>query len=80
MPDKHITFSESFLGLGSFVLATLIAPQTIDDLWEKYSNARKSGNYPSSHSFENLVLTVDVLFAVGAVAEPDQSGVLRRCV
>jgi len=79
MPDKHITFSESLLGLGSFVLDALTVPQTIDDLWDRYAKARKSGDYPSPHTFENLVLTVDVLFAVGAVCEPDQSGVLRRC-
>ncbi len=79
MPDKHISFSESLLGLGSFVLDALTVPQTIDDLWEKYGKARRSGDYPSPHSFENLVLTVDMLFAVGAVNEPDHSGVLRRC-
>lgn len=79
MPDKHINFSESLLGLGSFVLDALTVPQTIDDLWDRYGKSWKAGNYPSPHTFENLVLAIDVLFAVGAVHEPDQSGVLRRC-
>lgn len=80
MPDKHIRFSESLLGLGSFLLESLMSPRTIDDLWIDYGKARMSGKYPAPHTFENLVLAVDVLFAIGAVEELDQSGVLRRCV
>lgn len=79
MPDKHIKFSECLLGLGSFVLESLSGPQTIDDLWEEFCRARNSGVYPSPHSFENLVLAVDALFAIGAIAEIDQSGVLQLC-
>jgi len=79
MPDKHIKFAESLLGLGSFVLDALTAPQTIDDLWDRYSKARKAGEYPAPHTFENLVLAVDLLFAIGAVYELDNSGVLQRC-
>jgi hypothetical protein len=79
MPDKHIKFSESLLGLGSYVLDALSAPQTIDDLWEGYGKARKAGAYPASHTFENLVLAVDILFAIGAVTEVEHSGALRRC-
>lgn len=79
MPDKHIKFSESLLGLGSFLLDALSAPQTIDDLWTVYGKARKAGEYRAPHTFENLVLAVDILFAIGAVKEHDHSGVLRRC-
>lgn len=79
MPDKHIKLSESLLGLGSYVLEALSAPQTIDDLWHSFCKARNTGTYPAQHSFENLVLAVDILYAIGAVAELDQSGVLRRC-
>ena len=79
MPDKHIKFSESLFGLGGFVLENLSGPQTIDDLWEEFCRARNREAYPSPHSFENLVLAVDVLFAIGAIAEIDQSGVLRLC-
>lgn len=80
MPDKHIRFSESLLGLGSYVLEALSSPQTIDDLWNGFCVARSAGLYPAQHSFENLVLAVDILFAIGAVTELDQSGVLQRCV
>lgn len=79
MPDKHIRFAESLLGLGSFVLDALTTPQAIDDLWGAYRKARKGGHYPAPHTFENLVLAVDLLFAIGAVRESDHSGVLQRC-
>jgi hypothetical protein len=80
MPDKHIRFAESLLGLGSFVLDALATPQTVDDLWAAYGKARSAGFNLAPHTFENLVLAVDVLFAVGAVTESDHSGVLQRCV
>ena len=80
MPDKHIKFSESLLGLGAYVLEALSSPQTIDDLWYGFCRARSAELYPSQHSFENLVLAVDTLFAIGAVSELDQSGVLQRCI
>lgn len=79
MPDKHIKFSESLLGLGSYVLEALSTPQTIDDLWSNFSKACRAGNYPARHSFENLVLAVDTLYAIGAVEECEQNGVLKRC-
>ncbi len=36
MPKKHISLSESFIGLGAFVLQTLSSPLTIDSCWEKF--------------------------------------------
>lgn len=79
MPDKHIKFSESLLGLGSFALEKLASPQTIDDLWVEFCKCRNNGAYPSPHSFENLVLAVDTLYAIGAIAPIGQDGILRLC-
>lgn len=79
MPDKHIRFAESLIGLGSFVLELLNEPRTIDELWVLFGRHRTSGKYPAPHSFENLVLAVGVLYAIGAVSEDEQSGVLSRC-
>lgn len=79
MPDKHIKFGESLLGLGSYVLESLSAPKIIDDLWLAFRASIDGGGFPSSHSFEHLVLAVDVLYAIGAVEEAERPGVLRRC-
>ncbi|AMB86577.1 hypothetical protein AWM79_15205 [Pseudomonas agarici] len=78
MPDKHIKFAESLIGLGSFILEELDEPKSIDTLWDAFRQARLAKEYPSPHSFESLVLAVDVLFAIGAI-EPAKLGVLKKC-
>lgn len=79
MPDKHIRFAESLVGLGSFVLEVLDEPKTIDELWILLGRHEASDTFPAAHSFENLVLTIDALFAIGALTEDVQTGVLRKC-
>lgn len=79
MPDKHIRLSESFYGLGSFLLELLTTPKTIDELWRLFSKAVIGKEYPSQHSFENVVFAVDFLFAVGAV-KLKSDGALEKCV
>ena len=79
MPDKHIQIGESLLGLSSHVIELLTLPQTIDELWASFRELMDHGGYPAEHSFENLVLAVDVLFALGAVKEVDHLGMLQRC-
>jgi len=66
LPDKHITFAESLLGLGYFVLDNLKSPATIDQVWRNFEKVR-GNEYPAFHSFDNLVLAVDALYAIGAV-------------
>jgi hypothetical protein len=78
MPDKHIKLSESLYGLGGYALGLLSKPATIDDLWSEISSDIREGVYPAQHSFENLVLALDALFAIGAV-ELKPSGVLSKC-
>jgi hypothetical protein len=77
MPDKHIGFAESLIGLGSFVLDNLKTPKDIDLLWKLFENARGK-EFPAFHSFDNLLLAVDMLFAINAVHMLD-NGKLERC-
>ena len=44
MPDKHVKFSESLIGLGSFVLESLDEPMSIDALWKSFKQARTEQN------------------------------------
>lgn len=76
LPDKHISFAESLLGLGHFVLESLQSPITIDNLWRSFEKIQ-GNEYPAYHSFDNLVLAVDALYAIGAI-DLDDEGQLRR--
>jgi hypothetical protein len=80
MPDKHIRWQESLLGFSSYILECLAVPQSVDDLWERYQLDLEHGRYVANQSFGNLVLALDVLFAVGAIdiSPDDFDGVLRR--
>jgi hypothetical protein len=71
-PDKHVKLSESFLGLGSYVIKQLDSPKTIDQIWKNLSAAQQINDFPSYHSFENLVLTLDMLYGLGIIEENDK--------
>lgn len=38
MPKKHILLSESYIGLGAFVLQILTSPLTLDSCWDQVYN------------------------------------------
>lgn len=80
MPDKHIKLSESYIGLGAFILETLTRPKTIDHIWMSFKKARKADKYPSVHSFESVIIALDMLYAIGAIQEvEDKEGWYKRC-
>lgn len=78
LPDKHIRFSESLLGLGALVLESLDVPKGIDALWDELHSQMGGNEFPAKHSFDNLVLTVDILFAIRAITL-HRNGRLVRC-
>jgi len=69
VPAKHINFSESLLGFGSYVLKNLDNPKTVDELWYKYQSDIEKKEYYSNHSFDNLMLTIIFLFSIGSIDE-----------
>jgi len=71
IPAKHITFSESLLGFGSYILKSLDRPKTIDELWNKYQLDIEKKEYYSNHSFDNLMLTIIFLFSIGSINQKD---------
>ena len=78
LPTKHINFSQSLLGLGSYVLSQLQSPKSIDELWEKYEVDYENKIYLAKHSFDNLIMTLLFLYSIGSVSEQD--GVIKKCV
>lgn len=69
MPDKHIRFSESLFGFGSYIIEKLKKPQSVDELWESYQSDFQDNVYPAKHSFDNLLLTLVFLYSVSLTDE-----------
>jgi hypothetical protein len=78
LPTKHINFSQSLLGLGSYVLMQLQSPKNIDELWKKYETDYENEIYLAKHSFDNLIMTLLFLYSIGSILEKD--GVIKKCV
>lgn len=78
LPSKHLNFSGSLLGLGSYILTKISEePLSIDELWLEYSHDSKNGKYYASHSFDNLILTLLFLYSINTITEV--KGVIYRC-
>jgi hypothetical protein len=71
LPTKHISINRSLLGVGAKIIEQLQYPRTVSSLWSAVSTM------PEVATFERFVLTLDLLYAIGAI-EID-SGLLRRC-
>ena len=70
LPNKHVPTSRSLVGIGALVLEKLEASSTVSELWELVRNEEEVG------SFHNFVLSLDCLYAIGAI-DYDQ-GLLNR--
>lgn len=61
LPTKHLPLERTLLAAGARVLELLERPLTVSGLWDR---VRQDVAFPS---FDHLVLTLDVLFALGMV-------------
>ncbi|MBX9255311.1 hypothetical protein H1Q63_15410 [Desmonostoc muscorum CCALA 125] len=71
LPTKHISTSHSLLGVGATILEQLYQPRTVSSLWSAVATM------PEVATFERFVLTLDLLYAMGAIEM--NTGLLRRC-
>ncbi|MGL5651783.1 MAG: ABC-three component system middle component 6 [Paraclostridium sp.] len=68
MPGKNINMSESLIGLGAFVLSILDTPKSIDDCWKHLNEIYiDTGKINKKHTFDNFILTIDLLYIIGSV-------------
>jgi hypothetical protein len=67
LPSKHIRNCESLIGLGSILLSKLEEPQTIDELWIEFEKINNTPDCPTLHSFDNVILALDLLFVLGKI-------------
>lgn len=77
LPDKHIRFSESLLGLGAFVLEEIETTKNLDTLWIALRKAMATDQMPATHSIDNLVLAIDMLYGIGALQLSDDGTLVR---
>ena len=61
LPNKHVPTSRSLVGIGALLLGHLEDSSTVSSLWEMVKNEQEIG------SFRNFVLTLDYLYAIGAI-------------
>jgi len=69
VPAKHISFSESLLGLGSYLLKILNKPKSIDEIWNEFQDDIENNNYPVNHSLDNLMLSIIFLYSINSICE-----------
>lgn len=69
LPKKHISMSASLMGLGAIVLKIITeTPLTIDGCWETLNKKYiDQGLIKKKHSFDNLILTIDLLYMLGVI-------------
>lgn len=61
LPTKHVSLDNSLLGAGAVVLSLLSEPMTTTGIWERVKHAPEIGTY------SRFVLTLDFLYAMGAI-------------
>lgn len=78
LPNKHITISQSLLGLGGFILTFLNTPQTVDEIWKSLEKVSGSSKFPANHTFENMILAIDYLYIIRAI-DYSKEGKITLC-
>lgn len=77
MPSKHINFSQSLLGFGSYILSKLDKPMAVDDVWKIYQNDLSKNQFTAKHSFDNLMMTFILLYSINAIES--KNGLIYKC-
>lgn len=68
LPSKHIRLHECILGVGAVVLELLSKPMDIDEIREAIDASARKGKIPARPSFENIILAINILYAMGAIS------------
>jgi len=78
LPDKHITISESILGLACIVIELLTSYKDIDELYIEIGQLQRKREIEAYHSYDNTVLAVSFLYTIGVI-DKDNFGRVYRC-
>lgn len=75
LPKKHISVEESIFGFGAYLLQHIAKKATVDNLWKIYLKEYQESIYSTEFSFDQFIVAIDYLFAIGAV-ETNEKGEL----
>ncbi|WP_093702896.1 ABC-three component system middle component 6 [Streptomyces sp. MnatMP-M27] len=76
LPSKSIAADQALIAVGAQILVQLESPGSVSAVWQRLANWRSDEKMPSAIPFWWFALSLDVLFAAGAVVIQD--GELRR--
>lgn len=77
LPSKHLSQDRALLTVGARILRNLHQPKTVSALWEECVRVGQGIPHAApTFSYNGFVLTLDVLFLIGAIEMED--GLLTR--
>ena len=76
LPSKHLPQNRALLTVGAMILNLLSQPTTVSALWEDIARRRQRQLEVSPIRYDAFVLSLDLLFLMGAIDLHD--GLLRR--
>lgn len=78
LPTKHISFSESLLGLGAVLMTLIDGNVKVEELWERFQSVNQTDVLPAYHNFESFISALDFLFLAGAISYSTDGGLTRE--
>jgi hypothetical protein len=67
LPTKRLSEDRSLLGVGADLLRLLDQPKTVSRLWEETQKSRQVGPGSSKLPYDWFILSLDLLYVIGAV-------------
>jgi hypothetical protein len=67
LPTKHLPADKALLTLGAKVLEALAEPRSVSSLWDIIRIGRDNGYSARPIAYDWFVLSLDLLFMIGAV-------------
>ena len=76
LPTKHLHPDRALLAVGGRILGHLRQPMTVSGLWDEFRLASRSAEQAPPVSYDWFVLSLDLLFMVGAIEF--ERGLIRK--
>lgn len=71
LPTKHLRADRTLLSVGGEIHSIIDEAKTVSRVWEEFSTSRSRAEGRAPVSYEWFVLSLDLLFVLGAVAFED---------